>query len=425
MQDFIFVNLASQQTGAKPFDGMAVGTFWDMRGIKAVFKQERLPYFLKNTKASILSTMDSNGYVVGLPIDPRGHYHDENSAGWIVDVEMDPNGEKIKFYPRWTELGIELIGTDSQRFFSPTVDLENEVIMGGSLTNWPATRSPKGEILLKPVELSMSDEALQLTDGSLDELVNKCKNAFYDDYWMIDAYPVEVFPDYLICAWQDDLYRVTYSTGADGEYLFAAQPEWVKVKLSYVEATMKWVKRLFSKQADKTAPSTPEAGIIVQGASTMPETLPVLPAIAELTTEQQAKFEGLYLERVNLGIKAGLDKIERENQVLSYSHSIVGKGLPVKADELTAFLSSLSPEQCKTAEEIFSRVVETGLIPLTELGHAQIVTGSKPLPEPIAVSLRYWVAAKQTVAEFFKINAVELGSQADYNLSEFAPVQEV
>lgn len=418
MQDFIFVNLASQQTGAKAFDGMVVGTFWDMRGIKATFKAEELPEYVKNTKLSIASTADESGNMVGLPIDPRGHYHDEDAAGWIVDVEMDPGGEKVRFTPRWTELGIELIGTDAQRFFSPTIDLQNRVIMGGSLTNWPATRSPKGEILLKPVELSMSENTMQLTDGSLDELVNKCKQAFYDDYWLIDAYPVEVFPDTLICAWEDALWRVSYSVGADGEYIFAPQPEWVKVKLSYVEATMKWVKRLFSKPADKTV-TTPEAGIIVQGASTMPETLPVSPAIAELTTEQQAKFEALYMERVNLGIKAGLDKIERENQVLSYSHSVVGKGLPVKADELTAFLSSLTPEQCETAETLFSRVVDTGLIPLSELGHSKVLSGTKPLPEAIAASLKSWLDGGMEMADFFSVNAVELGSQADYDLSVF------
>lgn len=421
MQDFIFVNLASQQSGAKPFDGMAVGTFIDMRGIKATFAAVDLPEYVKNTKASIFSTTDELGNVVGLPIDPRGHYHDEDAAGWIVDVELAATGDKIKFYPRWTQLGIDLISNDLQRFFSPTIDLTNHVIMGGSLTNWPATRSPKGEIMLKPVELSMSDTTMQLTDGSMDELVQKCKQSFYDLFWSIDAYPIEVFPDHLVCILEDKFYNVPYSVDAEGMYTFAQQAEWVEVKLSWIEASMRWVKRLL-KRVEKTEQPTAPAVEITEGALSMPETpVQVSPAIAELTTSQIVQLDALIEERTNLRVRELLERKERENKTASFALSVVGKGLPLQADELTAFLSSLSPEQCETAEKIFSRVVETGLIPLTELGHSQVMTGVKPLPELIAISLKSWIDGKGDISEFFKVNAVELGSQSDYDLSDYAP----
>lgn len=431
MQDFIFVSLAAQQTGAKPFDGMAVGTFYDMRGVKCVFKAEELPEYVKNTKAAILSTTDADGNPVGLPIDPRGHYHDEDAAGWIIDAELAETGDKIRLFPRWTRLGEELIGSDLQRFFSPTIDPTNRVIMGGSLTNWPATRTPKSEILLKPVELQMSEPTLQLTDGSLDEQVNRCKQAFYDLYWSIDAFPVEVFEDHLIAYLEDNLWRVAYTVDAEGAYSFAPQGEWVKVKLSYVEAALNWVKRLFRGKAAQAEPivSTPQApqmataGDVVQGASNMPEPgNPVSPAHAELTAEQNARIEALVEERSQLRVAGLLAQKERENRTAEFSARMVSKGLPVGANDLTAFLASLTAEQQDAAEKILSRVAETGLVPLGELGHSQTVNGNKPLPAGVETSLRSWISAGQTIAEFFRVNAIELGNQADYNLAEFTEV---
>lgn len=412
MQDFIFVNLEAQKAGAKPFDGMSIGTFIDMRGIKASFKKEELPEYVKNTRASIASTADENGNLVGLPIDPRGHYHDEDAAGWIVDVQLSDDGERVKFFPRWTEQGIHLIGNDLQRFFSPTIDLTNHVIMGGSLTNWPATRSPKGEILLKPVELSMSDETFSFTDGSLDEQVNKCKQAFYDLYWQMDAWPVEVFTDNLIAYLGDELYRVPFTVDASGVYSFAAQNEWVKVKLSYVEAAMKWVKRLF-KKADSATP--PETGTIIEGVSPMPEPAQKVSPPVELTAEQEARIDSI----VNGRVEAKLARMERENKVLSLSRDLAGKGLPIEATELASFLTSLTVEQQAAAEKIFSRVAEVGLVPMTELGHARVMAGTKPLPEEVKAILESHLATGGDITEFFRVNAVELGAMADYDLAEF------
>jgi hypothetical protein len=42
------------------------------------------------------------------------------------------------------------------------VDTENKTILGGSLTNWPASRNAKGQILLRPVELSQSIKEIDM-----------------------------------------------------------------------------------------------------------------------------------------------------------------------------------------------------------------------------------------------------------------------
>jgi len=365
MQDFLFVNLEAQRKGAKPFDGIALGSFTDMRGRKVTFAKDDLPEYVQNTKANIAETADSRGVVVGLPIDQRGHYGDLDAAGWVVDVELSEGGDKIIFYPQWTPIGEDLIGNNLQRYFSPTVMTDEKVILGGSLTNWPATRGKKYKNLLKPVELSMSDETMQVDED-------------------------EVQPE------ADDT-------------------------ASKFDEFVSWLKRLLKLDKPEAEPEGgPAAEPVDEGVLSMPEPVEVVsPAVAELTEADAAKFEALIEERVNLRLGEKLAKMERENKVTTLSRELVGKGLPVEAEKLTAFLASLSLEQQEAAEGIFSRIVDTGLIPLAEVGHSQTMSGTQQLPSEMAALLRSWIGKGLSVEEFFTVNAVELGNQSDYNLSEF------
>jgi len=159
--DFLFAELS----GTKPFDGMASGKFTDFSGRSVEIKAEDLPAIVEKTKLAIASTVTEGGEVVGLPIDEDGHNH-KGGAGWIVDVEMDAGGKKIRFVPKWTEIGMRLIKENIRRFFSVSVDLANKVVLGGSLTNWPATRNADGQILLRPIELST--ELFRLEEKNMD-----------------------------------------------------------------------------------------------------------------------------------------------------------------------------------------------------------------------------------------------------------------
>lgn len=147
---FIFVNLEGSESG-KPFDGMAAGEFTDMSGRKAKFDAAEFAQYVENTRAAIEATKTESGDIVGLPIDAKGHDKGDG-AGYIVDVSQD--GSKIRITPQWNENGLEIIGKKIRRWFSATVDLTNKVILGGTLTNWPATRDKSGKILLRPIELT-------------------------------------------------------------------------------------------------------------------------------------------------------------------------------------------------------------------------------------------------------------------------------
>jgi hypothetical protein len=127
----------------------------DAHGRKLSVKPEDLPVYVENTKSVLESTRDSAGNIVGLPIDLRNHDH-QGGAAWLVGLELDKARNVIQFVLNWTEAGIKLVQENISRYFSPSFDDVNKIILGGSLTNWPASVNKRGEMLLRPVELSKS-----------------------------------------------------------------------------------------------------------------------------------------------------------------------------------------------------------------------------------------------------------------------------
>src|SRR3990170_826583 len=249
MTQFLFTELnAAALTAGRAFDALAPSKFTDMRGQPVEISAEDLPAFLANTQRAIVATKSESGEVVGLPIDARNHEKGD-AGGWIIGVELA--GKILRFIPRWTDIGIELISKGAQRFFSATLDLKNKVILGGTLTNWPATRDAQGNVLLRPIELSQTLYALQ--DESLDERSMKIRQAFMSMHAMpMDDMPMvmEVFDDYVICRAGEKVYRAPF-TESEGGYQFAARDQWQEVKPAYVDAARQWftelVKRLLLK----------------------------------------------------------------------------------------------------------------------------------------------------------------------------------
>ena len=162
---FSFTELSADQLvepiGLKYIDGLAAGTFVSMTGEEVSFQSDELQAYIENTNKIIESTRTEKGEVVGLPIDKDRHDH-AGGAGWIVGLELDSTRNIIRFLVNWTQEGIDLIKGNIRRFFSPSTDPENKIILGGSLTNWPATRLETGQILLRPVELSQTMKEIDM-----------------------------------------------------------------------------------------------------------------------------------------------------------------------------------------------------------------------------------------------------------------------
>lgn len=352
-KDFLFVNLEMEQEGEPPkaFDGMSAGTFTDMWGRETEFKLDEMQTYAVNTAFALESTRDSDGNIVGLPIDAMNHENRE-AAGWIVAVDLSEDGSKLRFTPRWNSLGRELIGGDYARFFSPTVDLKAKAVIGGSLTNWPATRTAANQILLRPIELSTGVFTHEAQE-----------------------------PPAMLTTMFDDL------------------KQWITG---------------FMKPGEKPEPEPDPEPELVLGVPNMPE------PIVELSADQTAQLSALVEERAQTMFKQMVEAERRKTRILDFTRTVTGKGLPVQGEDLTAFLSSLTPEQLESAEALFSKIVETGgKIDFEEHGHSKTLEGAQPLPPEMAASLRTWIDAGQTVEDFFRVNAVELGAMTDYNLSDF------
>ena len=144
-----------QLIDGKWFEGFAIGEFIDMFGREIEITEEELVFYFKNTKKAIRATRElESGEIAGLPIDAKDHERGE-AAGWIVAVKMSEENDKLLFKPKWTVIGQDLLKTKLMRNFSATFSLEDMVILGGTLTNWPATREDSVPILA-PIELAES-----------------------------------------------------------------------------------------------------------------------------------------------------------------------------------------------------------------------------------------------------------------------------
>jgi len=358
-KDFLFVDLATVADISKPFDCMAAGQFTDMWGYDFEIKAEDLPE----------STRDSEGNVVGFPIDTMGHNHRE-AAGWILDVKQV--GSIVQSSVRWNDLGRELIGSDQVRFFSPTIDIETRVIMGGSLTNWPATRTKDHQILLRPVELSEQLQALN--DVSFLERVEMIVNKAISGLSR-PGNPPATTPD------------ITLHPRQGG--------------VTEEDMTLE-LEKLTPEQRTTLLRSALAAG--------------ALPA------EMQAQIETRATELANVKLSAE----KRQTHIAEFTARVAGGtaekpvGLPIPADDLAKFMAALTPEAQEQLETILTRIVDSGMVDFKEHGSSLTQTGNAVLPPEIAVQLKKWMEIKgNSIDEFFTVNAVELGAMADYNLSEF------
>ncbi len=428
---FQFSKLASAD--AKPFDGMAAGDFVDMYGRPVSIKRDELAAYVINTKRNIEATKDADGNVIGLPIDCMNHDH-QQAAGWIVDVNLAEGRDVIQFTPRWNETGTGLIGSDLMRMFSAEFDPKAKAIIGGSLTNWPATRTREQKILLQPIALSQSLSSISI-DESLDERVRSIRGAFneFTGSWYVWA--VEVFDGYLICRDDDEdkMYRVDYTDGENG-LAFADRSAWVEVKQTYIEAAIQAAKnildRVFSgltgRRDEPTAKNKP--GETQDPEDQMTDVSKLTPEqrqslLAQLTSgsEPIPELAALVKQQATEMAAAMLAAEQRKVNTLALASRLVGgtaehpRGLPVEKDQLADFLLSLSPEQAEKATTILSTIQEKGVVDFNELGHAGKVEGKHDLPAEYALALDQGKLSLEDLSN----PVLGLGNLAEYNLSKW------
>lgn len=356
MTDSLFYTELALSNMAKPFDGMAVGDFKTAQGEISI-QPDELDVYLQNTKDVLESTRTEGGEVVGLPIDMDGHDH-KGGAGWIVDVVRE--GDLLRFIPKWTEAGQSLIREGVRRFFSPSFDVEQKVIIGGSMTNYPASRDEKRRIKLRPVELSETMFVPEYESGGFnwkelaDEIFNRLKS------------------------------------------LSQAKPESEE-------------KETGDTHKGGTMPTNPLAELAAKADT--PE------GLAELEAAINKRASDKVVEL--LDVETRKQHISELAETLVGGTAEHPKGLPVDKTKLVEFMADLPKDKQEQAEAIFSAIVEKGFIEFEEQGHSQEVTHQKDLPDWAKPLLKAHLEDKGTLEAFFTANADELGEMKAYNLSEY------
>lgn len=499
IDQFLFTELGSETlTEGQPFAGFAIGEFIDMAGREVKFAKEELAAYLKNTVAFI-AELQVKGHD-GLPIDSMRHERGE-AAGWITGAEegevKDSKGTTVPVLllaAKWTKLGVKLIEDRILVNFSPSVDTEKKRIVGGSLTNWPASVDAKGVPLFSAVELSQGIRILALGDDEgFGERISRVRGAWRLVYPDREDGPYmyvrEVFDDYLILSYGDKVYQVGYAVGDSGVIQFEARDKWLQVRQTWVEAAQAFLNSARAMagrilQGDEFVgdgageTETPPADTNLGGAS-------VAISMAELTEEQREDLEAQAraavmkelgqtegetpdqtLERLqkqlklsafadvaNLGevreelmggleeaLKAEMALMQKQSgamlakmmsdlklrqHIADFSQRVTGgtddapRAIPVKAEDMDKFLSSLSDGQREAAEAILGAIVEQGLVDFDEVGHGKRVQGTTQLEPEMAVQLREFIEAGGKIEDFFEAAEAVLGDMASYDLSPF------
>lgn len=343
----------------RTMDGMAAGTFVSMWGDEVTFAPEELSTYIKNTQRVLNSTKDSNGQIVGLPIDQDAHDH-AGGAGWIIGLELDEARSVIVFTVNWTELGESLIRKNIRRFFSPSVDIVNKVILGGSLTNYPASRNAKGQIMLRPIELSQALKELDMEKTLAEQLA---------------------------------------------------------------ELPGKIAEALKGKPKEETpAPAAPPAPAPVDLSNVPNPALQSLGQDPDQIDQLDSKVQELVKQRVNAEMRK--KHVEGFVAELIGGTKTQPYGFAIRSKDLIAWMLSLTDAQAKFAERLLSEMRKKAIDFAEHGISGENFIQGEPLPEQIAVLARQWLAKEgNTIEDFFKVNP-ELGAMDKYNLREYQKVKE-
>lgn len=381
----------------KFFDALAPGVYRDMFGREVEFKASELPTYARNTERVINSTKGESGRVLGLPIDARDHEKGDG-AGWIVGVQVTK--ELLRLKPQWTEIGRDLISRGIRRLFSATVDTKAKVILGGTLTNWPALRDDNGELRLRPIELS---SRLQAIDR-----------------------PEQVVPG------EDDR----------GEEKTMSEPKQQKEQDVPAGLTREEIAELVQTQVTEALSNVVRETAAEKGQPQTNGEGPQFDVLQFLEMEDagekiQTAFTEMMLGQYESWQEAAAQKtaqmianMRREARVRELAAAVVNgtdnapRGIPAPHDDLEGWLMTLNTKQLEFAEGLLRGITENGLVEFKELGHAKQQRALLTLEPFMAAQLTKWVDGELPVEEFFQENADSVEPMGRYDLSQWTEKQE-
>lgn len=357
----MFTDLVKELGHMSKIDGLAAMSGRDMWGNDFTVLPEELPDYIANTQRVLNSTKDSKGNVVGLPIDCMDHDH-MGGAGWIQSLELAEGRDVIIFGVEWTESGLEMVGNNESRYFSPTFDTENKQILGGSLTNWPGSRKPNGQYLLRPVELSKSRSIAGITNTKENQMT------------------VETVPE--------------------------VKPSWFaafETKLAELTASFN------PKKPDQKPEPTAQT---VRELMDSPEAIREMARRAE---EIAANKNALYARQQHV--------IQLASELVGGSTSRPFGLAGIGSDEIVELLMGLPMPQSLAVEKVICKIADSmAQVNFAELGSAGSGYSRKPrVPAEYRSAVQVWVnEGRELSAWFVKVGAdLGLDKAENYNLTEF------
>lgn len=418
---------ADQTDNTMVIQVLRAGEFTDMNGKAFTVDSAVLAEFVSNSNA--LLTQQQIPTQIGHPDDPGAP-----ASGWYKRffTKVVEGVEWVCAQVELTKVGAEALAADLYKYFSAELYTTTKEIVGGGFVNYPAVGGQQvvGTLALSAylhpkeqqrmdlktriaglfrqaqtlLQLEMSQEE---TQGRLwDALRSKYADPL-DEYGSGMPWLKATYDDHVIVEKGGECFSITYSVDGDGNVTLG---EPVAVEIVY--------------QPKAEAAAQMSRPLSQGGENTMTEQEKIQAAVdAERTRfegqlrDQDAKIEAaVQAERTRL-----LAETKRKDEVHALSTKLTtGKfAFPQKPDELEAVLLQLSDTDRALVTPILEKIQLSGLVDLGEHGHSRDVSGLKQLDAPVKALLSQWVAGKQTVAEFFKVNP-ELGKADEYDLAAFA-----
>ena len=395
--------------GSKSFSGFAAGT-WETFLSEIEIKESELNDYRKNTLV-LIEARKGKGEA-GLPIDAKGHNHGE-AAGWITGVkrskEINSNGEDVpvlKFDAKWTELGVHVLSERLVTNFSPEFYTDEKVIVGGSLTNWPATMDENKVPIFSAVQLSKGVGMLENLRAKImslfDELKSKVKNELEDETELEHNGGTEM---------ADEL-TLEQLSEEEREYLLDQARKAAFADLG-VEGTPEEISAKLKKRVDVDALKALSGNAFAEA------------FFAEAEKVADEHFEQLEVRSAQM-LQQKLAEMNKKREIVSFCNDVTGGtksvpyGLRVERVELENVLAGLDEGARVKVQALLKSTWEHGRVDFGEIGHGnEPKHGNKRLSDLIAEQLKVAIGDGSTIEEFFKAAGEELAPQADYDLRGF------
>lgn len=407
--NLVFADLGAYEfaadDNAAAFDALVAGTFKPMFGGEVTITDADIKKIARNTNRLIKSTRGESGELAGIPIDTEWHNHD-GEAGWMVKVAVKDG--RLRATPQWTDIGQMLLESKRRKFFSASIDRQDMVMFGGTLTNYPATRDGNKKILLRPIELSMPAGegitpllSVHFAEADEADAVIEGGNAAESNE------EFEMDPETLAAL----AAQITDSVNAGVEARFA------ELNASMTATPPASTPAGTTEgEGDETPPALDIISLLGLDTSKLDEKAAL--AMEEAMAAQHAELTA----RVEREWMGKLAVINRKRDIASFVTMLTNPagdrttGLSEDPANLQTALLALPTEQYAYWHDLLERAANgNSFVEFAEKGHSKKVKGSTQLPTAIAKDLD---AGDLTVAQLSN-PILGLGDLADYDLSKW------